>query len=110
MLLFLLSLTGIPPTAGFVAKFVVILSVVREGYYALAILAVLCSVITAFVYLQLAVLMYMKEPADAASADPDEAPSSRLPLAVSVALAVAALVTLIGGIFPGILTSWAVAP
>ena len=110
MLLFLLSLTGIPPTAGFVAKFVVILSVVREGYYALAILAVLCSVITAFVYLRLAVLMYMKEPALAASTDLDEAPASRLPLAVSAALAVAALVTLIGGIFPGILTSGVVAP
>ena len=110
MLLFLLSLTGIPPTAGFVAKFVVILSVVREGYYALAILAVLCSVITAFVYLRLAVLMYMKEPALTASSDPDEAPASRLPLAVSAALAVAALVTLIGGVFPGILTSWVVAP
>jgi NADH-quinone oxidoreductase subunit N len=110
MLLFLLSLTGIPPTAGFMAKFVVILSVVREGYYALAILAVLCSVITAFVYLRVAVLMYMKEPVQTASPDPDDAQSSHFPLAVSAALAVAALVTLIGGILPGILTSWAAAP
>jgi NADH-quinone oxidoreductase subunit N len=110
MLLFLLSLTGIPPTAGFMAKFVVILSVVREGYYALAILAVVCSVITAFVYLRVAVLMYMKEPAQFTPLDPDDAQSSHLPLAVSAALAVAALVTLIGGILPGILTSWAAAP
>ena len=109
MLLFLLSLTGIPPTAGFVAKFVVILNVVREGYYALATLAVACSVITAFVYLRVAVLMYMKEPV-AASADPEDALSSRLPLAVSAALAMAALITVVGGIFPGLLTSWAVAP
>ena len=50
MLLFLLSLTGIPPTAGFVAKFVVILSAVRAGHLALAVLAVACSVISAFVY------------------------------------------------------------
>ena len=102
MLLFLLSLTGIPPTAGFAAKFVVILSVVRAGYWALAVLAVVCSVISAFVYLRVAVLMYMKEPQE-------PAPSS-YPWAVSAALAVAALVTLMGGIFPGSLTFWVVAP
>jgi len=45
MLLFLLSLTGIPPTAGFAAKFGVILSAVRSGHIVLAILAVLCSVV-----------------------------------------------------------------
>ena len=102
MLLFLLSLTGIPPTAGFVAKFVVILSVVRAGHLALAVLAVACSVISAFVYLRVAVLMYMREP--------QEPEPSGYPLAVSAALAVAALITVIGGIFPGSLTFWAVAP
>jgi NADH-quinone oxidoreductase subunit N len=102
MLLFLLSLTGIPPTAGFAAKFVVILSVVRGGYVALAVLAVVCSVVSAFVYLRVAVLMYMK--------DPQHPEPSPFPMTVSVALAVAALVTVFGGIFPGILTTWAAAP
>ncbi len=102
MLLFLLSLTGIPPTAGFAAKFVVILSVVRAGHAWLAVLAVACSVVTAFVYLRVAVLMYMHEPQQPAPA--------RFPLAVSAALAAAALVTLLGGIFPGIVTRWAAAP
>ena len=102
MLLFLLSLTGIPPTAGFAAKFVVILSVIRAGNVPLAVLAVVCSVISAFVYLRVAVLMYMQEPAE-----PEPSP---WPKAVSAAVAVAALVTVIGGIFPGSLTSWAVAP
>ena len=102
MLLFLLSLTGIPPTAGFVAKFVVIQSVVSAGHWALAILAVLCTVISAFVYLRVAVLMYMKEPQEPVPAS--------CPWTVSVALAVAALVTLIGGIFPDSLTFWATAP
>ena len=102
MLLFLLSLTGIPPTAGFIAKFVVIWSVLRTGHLALAVLAVVCSVISAFVYLRVAVLMYMKEP--------KEPEPSRCPLAVSLALGVAALVTVIGGIFPGSLTFWAEAP
>ena len=102
MLLFLLSLTGIPPTAGFVAKFVVIVSVIGAGHAWLAVLAVACSVITAFVYLRVVVLMYMKEPQEPAP--------SRFPLAVSAALAVAALVTLFGGIFPEILAPWAVSP
>ncbi len=102
MLLFLLALTGIPPTAGFVAKFVVILSAVRAGHVALAVLAVACSVVSAFIYMRVAVLMYMREPQDAAPA--------RFPMAVSAALAVAALVTLIGGISPGSVTPWAVSP
>ena len=102
MLIFLLSLTGIPPTAGFVAKFVVIRSVVGADYIALAVLAVVCSVITAFVYLRVAVFMYMKEPQG-----PEPSPC---PVAVSAALVVAALVTVIGGIFPGSLMFWAVAP
>ena len=102
MLLFLLSLTGIPPTAGFVAKFVVILSAVRAGHTALAVLAVACSVVTAFVYLRVAVLMYMREP--------EEPAPSRLPVAISAALGVAALVTLAGGISPGSFVPWAVSP
>jgi NADH:ubiquinone oxidoreductase subunit 5 (subunit L)/multisubunit Na+/H+ antiporter MnhA subunit len=62
MLLFLISLTGVPPTAGFVAKFVVILSAVCAGHIPLAIRAVACSVVSAFFYLRVAVLKYMKGP------------------------------------------------
>ena len=102
MLLFLLALTGIPPTAGFMAKFVVILSVIRTGHFVLAVLAVVCSVISAFVYLRVAVLMYMKEPQEPAP--------SQYSLAITAALAVATFVTLIGGIIPGSLTFWAEAP
>ena len=102
MLLFLLSLTGIPPTAGFAAKFVVILSAVRAGHTALAVLAVACSVVTAFVYMRVAVLMYMREPEEPAPA--------RVPVAISAALALAALVTLVGGISPGSFVAWAVSP
>ena len=102
MLVFLMSLTGIPPTAGFAAKFVVILSAVRAGYIALAVLAVACSVVSAFFYMRIAVMMYMNEPQEPAP--------SHFPVAVFAALAVAALVTLIGGISPGSLTFWAVSP
>ena len=102
MLLFLLSLTGFPPTAGFVAKFVVILSAVRAGHMMLAVLAVAFSVVSAFVYMRVAVYMFMREPQEPAP--------SRWPVAVSAALTVAALVTLIGGISPAVLMSWAVSP
>jgi NADH-quinone oxidoreductase subunit N len=102
MFLFLLSLTGIPPTAGFAAKFAVILSAVRSGYVVLAVVAVLCSVVSAFFYLRVAVLMYMREP--------EEMPPGRFPLAVSAALIIAAFVTISGGIFPGVFTAWAVPP
>jgi len=101
MLLFLLALTGIPLTAGFTAKFVVILSAVKAGEVGLAVLAVVCSVISAFIYMRVAVLMYMSDP------ESDTIPGSP-PAMVKIALAAAALVTLIGGVLPGVLTDWAV--
>ena len=103
MLLFLLALTGIPLTAGFTAKFVVILSAVKAGEMALAVLAVICSVISAFIYMRVAVLMYMSDPEEGTA--PDNPPAM-----VSLALAVAAAVILVGGVLPGILTDWAVFP
>jgi NADH-quinone oxidoreductase subunit N len=102
MLVFLMSLSGIPPTAGFSAKFVVILSLVRGGHLALAVLAVGCSVVSAFVYLRVAVLMYMNAPRQPAP--------SRFPPAILAALAVSATITLIGGLSPASLARWAVAP
>jgi NADH-quinone oxidoreductase subunit N len=102
LFLFLLSLTGIPPTAGFAAKFAVIVSVVSAGHIALAVLAVVCSVVSAFFYLRVAVFMYMTEPKGAAP--------GRFPATVSVALAFAALVTIIGGVFPDMFAAWTVPP
>lgn len=102
MFIFLLSLTGIPPTAGFAAKFAVILSAVRAGYITLAVLAVACSVVSAFFYLRVAVLMYMTAPEESAPA--------RFPAAISAALAVAAFVTIIGGVFPDTFAAWTVPP
>jgi NADH-quinone oxidoreductase subunit N len=102
MLLFLLSLTGIPPTAGFAAKFAVIRSVVGAGYAGLAVLAVACSAVSAFFYLRIAVLMYMTEPQEPAPA--------RVPAAIFTALAVAAVVTVVGGLLPETLASWTAGP
>jgi NADH-quinone oxidoreductase subunit N len=102
MFTFLLSLTGIPLTAGFTAKFAVILSAVRAGYVALAVLVVVCTVISAFFYLRVAVLMYMTAPQGSAP--------GRLPAAVGAALAVAVFVTILGGIAPGMFAAWTVPP
>jgi NADH-quinone oxidoreductase subunit N len=62
MLLFMFSLTGIPPTAGFVGKFYLFLGVIDAGYTWLAVVAVVFSAISAYFYLRIVMLMYMKEP------------------------------------------------
>ncbi|MEK7446589.1 MAG: NADH-quinone oxidoreductase subunit N, partial [candidate division NC10 bacterium] len=59
---FLLSLVGIPPTAGFVGKFYLFGAAVRTGYVWLAVIGVLNSAIAAYYYLRLIVFMYMREP------------------------------------------------
>ncbi|HIH2762408.1 MAG TPA: proton-conducting transporter transmembrane domain-containing protein [Candidatus Azoamicus sp.] len=53
MLLFLLSLAGVPPTAGFYAKFFVLKNLISYGYLELALYAILMSVIGAFYYLKI---------------------------------------------------------
>ncbi len=60
--IFLLSLIGIPPTAGFVGKFYLFGSAVRAGYIWLAVIGVLNSAVAAYYYLRLIVYMYMREP------------------------------------------------
>lgn len=63
MSVFLVSLAGFPPTAGFLAKFYVFSSAVRRGYTSLVIIAVLASLISVYYYLRIIVHMYMiKEP------------------------------------------------
>ncbi len=60
--LFLLSLVGIPPLAGFIAKFYLFGAAVRAGYIWLAVIAVLNSAVAAYYYLRVIVAMYMQEP------------------------------------------------
>jgi NADH-quinone oxidoreductase subunit N len=57
----LLSLGGLPPTAGFIAKWYVFSAAVSAGYYGLAIIGVLTSVVSVFFYLRVVVMMYMSE-------------------------------------------------
>ncbi len=62
--LFVLSLAGIPGTAGFMGKFLVFGAAVREGHAGLAVLGVLASVVSIYYYLRIPVAMYMREPSD----------------------------------------------
>jgi NADH-quinone oxidoreductase subunit N len=94
MTVFLLSLGGLPPTAGFVAKWYVFSAAVRSGYFGLAIVGVLTSVVSIFFYLRVVVMMYMAEPAEGV---PEPAPPAR---AAVVALALSVLAIFYLGVLP----------
>jgi NADH-quinone oxidoreductase subunit N len=92
MLIFLLSLTGIPPTAGFIGKYFIFLSLIETGHYYLAVLAVAYAVVALYYYFRIVVAMFMKKAPDA------------VPLATGfglrVALGVTLAMTLVIGIYP----------
>jgi NADH-quinone oxidoreductase subunit N len=93
--LFLVSLAGIPPTAGFFGKWFVFKATIDAGLYWLAILAFINSVIGAYYYLRVLVYMYMREPAAGAPV--------AVPLRsgyVTVALVVSAVLVLVLGLTP----------
>lgn len=92
MTIFLLSLGGLPPFAGFMAKFYIFSAAIKEGYLILVVIAVLNSAISFYYYLKVIVFMYMKEPVGEFNISP-----SPLTLFV-VALAVIGTIEL--GIFP----------
>lgn len=92
MTIFLLSLGGLPPLAGFVAKFYIFNAALQEGYLFLVIIAVLNSAISLYYYLKVIVFMYMKEPVR-------EFQLSLSPITLFV-VAVAVIATIELGIFP----------
>jgi NADH-quinone oxidoreductase subunit N len=61
MTVFMLSFTGVPPTLGFVGKFYLFRSVIEGGFIGLAVIGVLTSLVSAYYYLRLVVIMYMRE-------------------------------------------------
>lgn len=62
MLIFMFSLAGIPPTAGFMGKFYLFMETIRAGYIHLVIIALVFSVVSAYYYLRIVMYMYMEEP------------------------------------------------
>ena len=93
MAVFMVSLAGFPPTAGFMGKFYIFSAAVQAHQVGLAVVGVLTSVVSAYYYLRVTVVMYMREPA----AEPG--PGSATPGLVLTA-AVAAAGTLYLGLFP----------
>ena len=93
--LMLVSLTGIPATAGFAGKFYLFTAAVSAGTIgvALALVGVLASVVSAYYYLRVVVAMYMEEPAG-------EDRWSQVAPAAALALALASAATLVLGLFP----------
>jgi NADH-quinone oxidoreductase subunit N len=102
MTVFLLSLGGFPPMAGFIAKWYVFSAAVKAGYYWLAILGVLTSVVSVFFYLRVVVMMYMTT---------TESPARVLPVPkfAGAALIVSAILVLYLGILPTRVLDWAAA-
>jgi NADH-quinone oxidoreductase subunit N len=90
---FLLSLGGIPPTAGFVAKWYIFSAAVGAGWVGLAIVGVLTSVVSVFFYLRVVVMMYMAEPGQPRTLEP-------IPTVSGAALVVSFILVLYLGVLP----------
>jgi NADH-quinone oxidoreductase subunit N len=100
MTMFLLSLGGFPPTAGFIAKWYVFSAAVGAGYYGLAVIGVLSSVVSVFFYLRIVVMMYMHE-RDARPLPPP------VPTVAMVGLALSLAGVMYLGVLPARVLDWA---
>jgi NADH-quinone oxidoreductase subunit N len=95
MLVFLLSLGGIPPTAGFMGKFWLFSAAIDAHYYFLAVIGVLNSAVSLYYYIRIVVFMYVKT--EQLGSQPKSSP------ALTLALAVAVVATIVLGIYPRLL-------
>jgi NADH-quinone oxidoreductase subunit N len=100
MLIFMLSLGGIPPTAGFMGKLWLFGAAIDAGYIGLAVVGVANSALSLYYYVRLVVFMW-STPADAPG------PAIRLPPALAVVIIVCAIGTVLFGIFPNALFEFA---
>jgi NADH-quinone oxidoreductase subunit N len=98
---FLLSLTGIPLTAGFQSKFYMLMAAVQNGHHIwLVIFAVLCAAISAYYYFRIIQAMFFKESNDEVILADDITPGFKILLVLTAALII------VLGLFPGLLTDW----
>ncbi|MDQ2863709.1 MAG: NADH-quinone oxidoreductase subunit N [Bacteroidota bacterium] len=99
--IFLLSLTGIPLTAGFAAKFYMLLAAVKDGHQVwLVILAIVCAAISAVYYFRVIQAIYFKEPSSSASPELDVTPGFKYLLIITVAIII------IVGALPSLVVDW----
>jgi NADH-quinone oxidoreductase subunit N len=99
LLIFMLSLAGIPPTAGFMGKYFIFLSLIETHHPVLAVFAVLYIVPALYYYFRIVVHAWLKQPG--------EAPRPLMTSAQAVALGVAVFVTLAAGLYPEPFTRFA---
>jgi NADH-quinone oxidoreductase subunit N len=99
--LFMLSLGGIPPTAGFIAKLTVFQAAVAAGYWPLALVGVVTSMIALAFYLRVIIQMYTRESAEV------EVAARRVPAPLAIVLTICVIVTLQMGILPALSLDWA---
>jgi NADH-quinone oxidoreductase subunit N len=92
--LFLLSLLGMPLTAGFIGKIMVFRAALDQGYYLLVVIGVLNTAISAYYYLRLIIVMFFRERTTAWTAP-------RIPASIGVALVITILGVFYLGLFPG---------
>ena len=95
MLLFMLSLGGIPPTAGFMGKFWLFGAAIDAKYYGLAVIGVLNSAVSLYYYLRIVVFMYLKK--EVIGSQPTTTPALALALGASV------VATIVLGVYPRLL-------
>ncbi len=103
MLIFMLALAGIPPTAGFMGKLYLFAAAVEGGYIVLTLIAVLMSAVSLYYYFRIVVQMYLRDGEEEGAA-PAELLRDRW---TEVAIAVCVIVTMIVGVFPAPLVGWA---
>lgn len=100
--IFLLSLTGIPLTAGFQSKFYMLLAAVQNGQHIwVVILAVLCAAISAYYYFRVIQAMYFKDSTSVENVNSLEITSS-----FKILLVITALLIVVLGMFPNFITDW----
>jgi NADH-quinone oxidoreductase subunit N len=93
MLIFMLSLGGIPPTAGFMGKLWIFAAAIDAGYIGLAVIGVLNSALSLYYYVRIVVFMWVKEA--------EGAPALRLTPALTAALVLSVVGTVVFGLYPG---------
>jgi NADH-quinone oxidoreductase subunit N len=95
MLIFMFSLTGIPPTAGFIGKLYLFMSAINAGYTWLVVVALIFSAISAYFYLRIVMYMYMKEPRTS--------PVLSTSFSSGIVLGVTSVAVLVAGVMPSFL-------
>lgn len=99
MLLFMFSLAGIPPTAGFIGKFYIFISAVGAHMTWLAVVAVIFAAVSAYYYIRVVMVMYMREPGETAGTPGYDVRIVASPAVIAVLLVAAGGVILLG-VFP----------